>query len=190
MKASLRLLAVLVAIFACVPSTLWAVDLYGSAVTGGVYFNGGGINYFDPANGFVPAGYGNSAPNGPVNVVIADWGEFAFSDGANFLLANFTHNELIISDFSTAGALAPTKFTFEDPIFTAITFDSSNFPGTVSASIMGDIITVELSGFSGGHVGLFNANWAVNQVPEPGTIITLASGLLGAAAFARKRWIV
>jgi hypothetical protein len=177
----------------CFASLSWGIDLYGSQVTGGVYFNGGNINYFDPANGYVPSGYGNSAPNSNVNVVVSDWGEFAFADSANFLLANFTHSELIISNYSIAGDIAPTKFTFEDPLFAGATlsFDSSNFPSGITASIDGDIITVDLSTFSG-HQGLFMANWNISSnqgVPEPGTLVMLGSGLLGVATAAKKRWL-
>jgi hypothetical protein len=175
----------------CFAGLSWGTDLYGSPVTGGLYFSGGGTNYFDPANGFVPAGYGNSGPGNNVNVVISDWGEFGFSDGANFLVANFTHTQLIITDFSTVGNINATTFTFESPSFVGISLDSSSFPSNISASINGDIITVELSTFSG-HTGLFQANWTISTeqgVPEPGTMVMLGSGLLAAATTAKKRWL-
>lgn len=190
MKSLVRILCLLALLStACLG---WAeTDLYGSHVTGVLNFNGVGINWFDPANGFVPSGYGNSSPNGPANVLIGDVGEFAFFDGANFILVNFTHSDMIITDFSNGQGLAPTHMTFEDPIFAGLQFDSSNFPGSVSASIAGDIITVDFSGFTG-HSGLYTANWEItqDQVPEPGTLATLASGLIGAAAFARRRWLI
>src|SRR5262245_62980495 len=46
-------------------------DLIGTSVSGVLNFATFDTNFFDPATGFVPAGFGNSAPNGPNNVVIS-----------------------------------------------------------------------------------------------------------------------
>lgn len=179
-----------IALLCCCASAGWAAggDLFGSPVSGFMAINGNfGINYFDPANGFVPSGFGNSAPNGPNNVDIGSWSEFGYQDGANYYVVNFTHSDMILTDFSQSGSIGIT-FTFQDPLFAGITLDSQDFPNGVSASIAGDLITIELSGFNTG--GLFQANWEITTdtaAPEPSTLLTLASGLLGAGAMVRRR---
>ena len=54
-------------------------DLIGTSVSGVLQFpSQNPNNYFDPANGFVPSGFGNSAPHGPNNVIIGSEIEFGF----------------------------------------------------------------------------------------------------------------
>ena len=64
-------------------------SLVGTQVTGTLQFNGGGPNYFDPANGRVPAGYLNSA--GPAVVISSTATEFGFQNasGTDTVLADF-----------------------------------------------------------------------------------------------------
>ena len=80
-------------------------DLIGTSVSGVLNSGGGGLNLFDPANGFgfVPAGFGNSAPHGPNNVVIGSEIEFGFFDGANMDTVDFTGTQVTLKDVSTMG---------------------------------------------------------------------------------------
>lgn len=164
-----------------------ASPILGSQVTGTINFGGPGTNYFDPVNGFVPAGFLNTA--GPT-VTIADPAvEFGFEDGANRDTADFTGTQLIITDLVKSGA-ANWTMTFQDSAFVGATLTeiSDNFPtGGLTATLVGDTITVTWAGTNtpGNFTGVFDL--APAAVPEPSTIA--AFGLLGACGlvYVRRR---
>jgi hypothetical protein len=68
-----------------VRSTQSSISLKGATVSGlsaGLYIDN--YNMYDPKNGWVPDGYGNSAsnPTGPDNITVLDtWTEFACDSG-------------------------------------------------------------------------------------------------------------
>src|SRR5260221_540261 len=77
-------------------------DLLGSVVTGTLNFGANPINYFNPANGFVPAGtYGNSAP-GNNTVIIGPIIEFGYVDNINTDTADFTGTTLTVKDVANS----------------------------------------------------------------------------------------
>ena len=56
-------------------------DLVGTTVTGSLDFDADGLNFYNPAMGFVPAGFQNSAGAQDSNtVVIVGGNEFGFTD--------------------------------------------------------------------------------------------------------------
>jgi hypothetical protein len=66
-------------------------DLVGTTVTGSLDFDADGLNFYNPAMGFVPAGYQNSAGAQDSNtVVIVGGNEFGFSDGLNTDVTSFS----------------------------------------------------------------------------------------------------
>lgn len=77
--------------------------LLGRQVNGTIQFGANPTNYYDPANGFVPGGFGNS---GGQPVTIAAGTEFGFQDGANMDTADFSDTQLTIRDvvFSNAAS--------------------------------------------------------------------------------------
>src|SRR4051812_46012784 len=77
-------------------------DLIGTSVSGVMNINGGSTNFFDPTNGHVPAGFGNSAS--PNNVIIGSGTEFGFSDAANTDTVNFTGTQVTLTDVSEVGS--------------------------------------------------------------------------------------
>src|SRR5215831_9721214 len=95
-------------------------DLIGTSVSGNLDFGGQGINFFDPANGFIPVppGFGNSVPHGPNNVIIGSEIEFGFAESnVNTDTADFTGIQVTITNVSAAGNQTDAHFTFTDTAF-------------------------------------------------------------------------
>jgi hypothetical protein len=154
-------------------------DLIGTQVSGSVLFNG--LNLFDPANGQVPAGFGNSAPHGPNNVVIsASQTEFGLSPGFGFVAtADFTGNSLdlkyVLPADLSVGALT---FTFTDTAFAGLSIVpiSDNFPPPVTAGLVGDVLTLSVPQPPPGPLTL-DAVFSITPAAVPGPIV--GAGLPG-----------
>jgi hypothetical protein len=161
-----------------------ATFLLGTQVTGDM--NIGGTNYFDPANGFVPAGYGNSTG---ITVTIANpLVEFGYHDGDNTNTVNFTDTGFTLTDVSINNSVA-FPYTFVDTAFTGASISqlSNDFP-SLTYSLVGDTITLTFGGLSQG--GTYTAVYSVNAAtPEPQSIFLVGSALLLLAFATRKRWI-
>lgn len=165
--------------------------LLGSQVTGEIYFLAGTTNYFDPANGFVPAGFLNTAG---ATVTIADpQKEFGFSDGANDDSADFTDQGFIITDNVKTSAFNWTmKFT--DSAFAGLSLieGGDNFPnGGVGCSLANTTITCNWAGTEA--IGDFSASYRFETdggtipTPEPASLTLLGLGLAGIVARRRNR---
>jgi PEP-CTERM motif len=164
-----------------------------SNVVGALFFGGSATNFFDPANGFVPTGFGNKA-SGPTVTIANGVVEYGFADGANTDTVDFTDSTLSIGDVATttAGA-APFQMVFSDPRFVGLSLTeiSDTFGGTgITGTLVGDTITLT---FFGGD-GPFNSSAqftllpaADNAVPEPSSLIMAGlSGLVGVGTWLRR----
>jgi hypothetical protein len=183
MKKISSLLAI--AVLCLSAGSLWA-DGIGTDVTGSLTFNGISTNYFDAANGFVPAGYGNSG--GSTTVTIGPGIEFGFADGFNLDAADFTGSTLTISnEVLTPHIASSLEMIFTDSAFTGFTLASNDLGLTYSFA--GNTLTINRAGgiYSGLSTSVFNYTTAASPVPEPGTIVLLGTGLLGAVGAVRRR---
>jgi hypothetical protein len=154
-------------------------DLIGTSVSGVLNFNGGTGNGFDPAVGVVPAGFGNSAPHGPNNVVIGSEIEFGFNDGENTDTANFTGTQVTLQDVSLIGSFSAV-YSFTDTAFAGATISlvSDDFPSPVTETLVGNVLTLSAPVLQTG--GTFQATFNINTAAVPGPIA--GAGLPGLIA--------
>jgi PEP-CTERM motif len=168
-------------------------DLVGTTVTGSLDFDADGLNFYNPAMGFVPAGFQNSAGAQDSNtVVIVGGNEFGFSDGINTEVTSFSSTGFTFTQTSIIpGKNLNIILTMTDPAFTGVSLISSTFPGLTFA-ISGDQITVDIPDItvSAGEVlsASFNAT-STSSVPEPSTygLMLIGFGFLGLTMAMPKR---
>ena len=124
-------------------------DLVGTTVTGSLDFDADGLNFYNPAMGFVPAGFQNSAGAQDSNtVVIVGGNEFGFTDGINTDVTSFSSTGFTFTQTSIIpGKNINIILTMTDPAFTGVSLISSTFPGLTFA-ISGDQITVDIPGIT------------------------------------------
>ena len=181
---------------ALLPLHAKANGLIGTSVTGAVYFGTLPDNYFDPANGFVPAGYENTA--GTTVTIASPAVEFGFADSSNTDLANFSATQFTIEDVlsgSAGGSDNPFTMTFTDTAFAGQSFTqvSDSFPtGGLTGTLVGNTFTVS---WAGGPVVAnddFTSTFVVSAVPEPSTWAAVGCGAvaLGLMLRARRRALV
>lgn len=123
------------AIILCLP-LLCQAGLEGTSVSGSLRFVGT-KNYFDPVNGKVPTGVGNTAST-QVNIG-SPLVEFGFDDGFSRITANFSAFRLTISETAyQSGDSSVERYTFNNPAFEGrVAVQVSNsYPSTASASIV------------------------------------------------------
>lgn len=161
-------------------------DGIGTSVSGSLTFGGGTINYFLTANGFVPAGYGNSTSN---PTTIGSGIEFGFEDGANTDTADFTGTTLSIKDVDVAGAVN-FEMDFTDAAFAGFT-QLTNASG-FTYSFSGDTLKVFYAGTStpGTYTTTFSYTTAAATAaatPEPSGLILMGTGALGIIGATRRK---
>ena len=168
-------------------------DLVGTTVTGSLDFDANGLNFYNPAMGFVPAGFQNSAGAQDSNtVVIVGGNEFGFSDEINTDVTSFSSTGFTFTDTSiTVGPNLNITLTLTDPAFTGVSLISSTFPG-LTFTISGDQITVDIPGLKASAGEVFTASFNVtstSSVPEPSThgFMLIGFGFLGLIMAMRKR---
>lgn len=166
--------------------------LIGATVTGTLNFGSNSTNYFDPAGGIVPAGYGNSAPANHVNVVIGGGTEFGiFTTSA--LTANFSDTQLVISNVNMiVVGYVPWVMTFSSTAFGGqnLSLVSQTFAPGLTSSLVGNLITINWAGNGSVPSGTsMQATYNIGTVGVPdggATALLLAGALLTLAAGRRQ----
>jgi hypothetical protein len=160
-----------------------------------------GLNYFDPANRFVPPGAGNAS--GPVVTVVDPGVEFQYNDTFTAINADFGPNslaviELVIQIFpgppAPATGLNDWSMKFSGlgagGALTNVVMTSNTFPD-LKSGFDADTITMSFPGSDFPTSGSFSAQFAITHAPtaidEPGTILLLAGAVLAALRSARYR---
>jgi hypothetical protein len=160
----------------------------GTQVTGTLTFSGfGSTNYYNPVNGFVPAGPSYLNSGGPTvtlgSETAATLADFGFADLYDTITATFTSNGLVVTDNGTGGNAWIQTFT--DTAFLnasiAKTFDKL-LNGGLSVSLQGDVLTVAWAGTTGDPASTMDLTFqpATTAVPEPSSVWALVlAGVIG-----------
>jgi hypothetical protein len=158
----------------------------GSATTisGFLFFNGGGLNAYDPANANIPSNFNNSA--GPV---IAVPGTFGYVDAANQDTATFTNNTLIIEDQTfTSASPWQQDFIASDPnFFRNFTLVTDTLPGGVTFSLVGNSLSVNWNGTNSPGDGIVEFSFGATPLPAALPLFATGLGGLGLLGWRRKR---
>jgi hypothetical protein len=172
-------------------------SLVGSEVTGSFMYAGEAQDYYDPGDNPMYECYtGGTVPISETAT------EFGFAGGEPFTAtADFTDSTLSVANLVDGGSASWTQ-TFTDSLFAGATLTevpgADTFPagrdvdspgGGLVSSLSGDTITLTWAGLPfGDESGVYNDEFNITTVPEPGTwALTLFAGvvLLGYAARAR-----
>ena len=178
-----------VAFLLCIFALPGRASLAGTSVTGSLVFTGLPSNYFDPGYGFVPAsGYLNVSGT---TVTISDTAvEFGYDDGASRISADFTNNQLVISDLiELTGPTNGFQLRFTDSAFAGqyLIGNSDTLP-LDGSTLVGDLITLNYPGGNPTIGTTLSGSFTLAPVPEPSTLGFACSSifLLLAAFVARK----
>jgi hypothetical protein len=185
-RNDMRRIAVIVFVIGSVLAVRPAyADMLGTQVTGSINFGLAPTNYYDPAEGFVPAGCLNSVGGTTVTIANPDV-EFCFEDSANYDSAQFTGTTITLTDIVGSGASDWTQI-FTDAAFTGVAFVEifDNFDnGGVNLAHVGNQLTFTWAGTTATNV-TYSATYQLVAVPEPTSLLLLGVG--GAALLARAR---
>lgn len=188
-------------------------DAIGSAVTGALYLgNNTAVNYFDPQNGQVPTGSGNSTGA----TLTIGTGAVAFDYAKSVVVgtvpvlgtpitqldtvvAAFTGNQLVVTTVAPI-SLGNFELDFTDDAFAGATLDNVLEAGLNPFGDTGSVVGNTLRVLIGAGVGLNVYSFTVNcdpatpasVTPEPGSLLLMSTGLLAAAGvmMSRRRMLI
>jgi hypothetical protein len=139
-------------------------------ITGSLQFEAIPTNFYNPANGFVPAGFSNSSPNTNTVTLIGGSAIFGFEDNLNIDTAAFTTTGVQITDIvkSDAGSWVQIFTASTSGYFTGLFLANSAFvPGvTWNIDATATTLTVNWAGTLNGP-RTFVADFSLAPVPGP-----------------------
>ena len=172
-----------------------ANGLIGTSMTGSLEFGSLMTNYYDPANGYVPSGYENTA--GTTVTIASPTVEFGFADSNNTDSANFSASQFTIEDSlsSTSGGTDnPFTMTFTDPAFAGQSLSKATdfFPNGLTYSLTGSTITISWAGSAVKANDDYTSTFVISAVPEPSTwaAIAVGAGALGLVVRRKRNALV
>jgi hypothetical protein len=173
-----------------------SAQLVGTNVTGDLTVPGF-TDLFDPAVGFVPSsGYENSSssydsPTVPISDSLVEFGA-QFGNGTDIESADFTNTGLTLQYLlSNNFPVASDTFSFTDTAFSGLTLTelSDEFPGGVTASLVGDVLTLIAPDFqvNGTTTAVYSLSSPAPGTPEPGSIVLFAGLGFSSTLVLRRR---
>jgi hypothetical protein len=138
-------------------------------ISGSINFGAGGTNFYDPANGYVPAGFSNSSPNTNTVTLVSGAATFGFQDGANTDTAAFTASGLEIKDIvaSSASNWEQTFTASTVGYFAGLSLTNDTFSPGVTWSLDPTNTTLKVDWAGTDAPQTFVADFSLAPVPGP-----------------------
>jgi hypothetical protein len=182
MMKRFTIVGLLLAVLASPTLAYWT----GDTITGVLNFGGfGTTNFFDPINGYVPAGSSGMQPNAIVADPDGTFVEFMYLNGFSGINVDVDATSLLVTQFPLGSGGSTNSWDIYisgfDPDITTITLVSNTISGlTWSLDNNGDQIHLN---HPGGTMGLngWQAEFALSAIPAPGAIVLggIGVGLIG-----------
>jgi len=194
MKKLITICAIICSLWSASGSPVLA-NWTGDSLTGVLNFGGwGGINFFDPANGYVPAGSSGIQPNAVVSDTDGSFVEFMFLENIySGINVDVDATSISVTQFPTTVDNGANSWDVYiggfDPDVTNLSLVSNTMMG-LSWELLngGDTLHFSKAYFErGSSMGQVTLNLAANVIPAPGAILLGGIGVAFVGWLRRRR---